>query len=136
MPKFPMGFSVSVDLPDEFWPLLLLVSIAALDDFFNHLQGFFKHFLSIVGLVRINEESTPSHTVQAADTGCRGLRENNPIGSLCTMAEGECTVCLCRFDEGGEVRRLACCHYFHKICIEKWVDCNKTTCPLCRSPLV
>uniref|UniRef100_A0A0N4Z2B8 RING-type domain-containing protein n=1 Tax=Parastrongyloides trichosuri TaxID=131310 RepID=A0A0N4Z2B8_PARTI len=42
-----------------------------------------------------------------------------------------CTVCLCDFDSGDEVRALNCSHKFHVECIDQWLNINKK-CPLCR----
>ncbi|CAI5438016.1 unnamed protein product [Caenorhabditis angaria] len=42
-----------------------------------------------------------------------------------------CTVCLCDFEGGKEVRKLQCDHIFHPDCIDKWLFYNKK-CPVCR----
>uniref|UniRef100_A0A1I7WIR5 RING-type E3 ubiquitin transferase n=1 Tax=Heterorhabditis bacteriophora TaxID=37862 RepID=A0A1I7WIR5_HETBA len=42
-----------------------------------------------------------------------------------------CTVCLCDFETGEEVRNLRCTHIFHVNCIDKWLVYNKK-CPVCR----
>ncbi|KAF0934479.1 hypothetical protein E2562_025556 [Oryza meyeriana var. granulata] len=43
-----------------------------------------------------------------------------------------CAVCLEDVQRGETVRRLpACCHLFHKDCIDMWLH-SHTTCPLCR----
>uniref|UniRef100_A0A0K0DIP6 RING-type E3 ubiquitin transferase n=1 Tax=Angiostrongylus cantonensis TaxID=6313 RepID=A0A0K0DIP6_ANGCA len=42
-----------------------------------------------------------------------------------------CTVCLCEFETGEEVRNLRCAHIFHVNCIDKWLVYNKK-CPVCR----
>ncbi|KAK6725472.1 hypothetical protein RB195_004042 [Necator americanus] len=42
-----------------------------------------------------------------------------------------CTVCLCEFETGEEVRNLRCTHIFHVSCIDKWLVYNKK-CPVCR----
>ncbi|KAJ0031037.1 hypothetical protein Pint_13618 [Pistacia integerrima] len=49
-----------------------------------------------------------------------------------------CAVCLSHIEEDDLVRELRnCCHYFHKDCIDKWVDYDRQkTCPLCRAPLL
>ena len=48
----------------------------------------------------------------------------------------ECAVCLCKIEEGEEIRELSCSHFFHKVCLDKWVvGFNRTTCPLCRGSL-
>lgn len=50
-------------------------------------------------------------------------------------AEEECCVCLSRFDEEEEVSEVARCqHVFHKGCLERWFQNDRSnTCPLCRS---
>ncbi|XP_058093157.1 probable E3 ubiquitin-protein ligase XERICO [Magnolia sinica] len=47
----------------------------------------------------------------------------------------ECSVCLTRFEPESEINRLPCEHFFHKDCLEKWLEYQHVTCPLCRSPL-
>eukprot|EP00252_Welwitschia_mirabilis_P015998 TRINITY_DN35456_c0_g1_i1.p1 TRINITY_DN35456_c0_g1~~TRINITY_DN35456_c0_g1_i1.p1 ORF type:complete len:182 (-),score=30.35 TRINITY_DN35456_c0_g1_i1:402-947(-) len=48
----------------------------------------------------------------------------------------DCAVCLSRFEEEDETRELPCCHFFHRPCLDKWLDHQQTTCPLCRSNLI
>ncbi|KAL2559123.1 RING/U-box superfamily protein [Forsythia ovata] len=47
----------------------------------------------------------------------------------------ECAVCLCRIDEGDEVRELRCKHLYHRVCLDRWVRHGHRTCPLCRNNL-
>ncbi|KAF3450070.1 hypothetical protein FNV43_RR06149 [Rhamnella rubrinervis] len=48
----------------------------------------------------------------------------------------ECAVCLSKIEEGQEIGELRCSHFFHKVCLHKWVaGFNRTTCPLCRGSL-
>ncbi|KAL2542761.1 RING-H2 finger protein ATL3-like [Abeliophyllum distichum] len=47
----------------------------------------------------------------------------------------ECVVCLCRIDEGAEVRELRCKHLYHRVCLDRWVRHGHRTCPLCRNNL-
>lgn len=48
-----------------------------------------------------------------------------------------CSVCLSSFEEEEQIRELCnCCHIFHRICLDKWLDHRQTTCPLCRSSLM
>ncbi|XP_077237555.1 RING/U-box superfamily protein [Tasmannia lanceolata] len=54
----------------------------------------------------------------------------------CPVEQHECSVCLTRFEPDSEVNRLPCGHFFHKVCLEKWLGYWNTTCPLCRTPLL
>lgn len=49
--------------------------------------------------------------------------------------ESECAVCLCKIEDGEEVGELRCDHLFHKVCLDRWMDCGRKTCPLCRNYL-
>lgn len=42
-----------------------------------------------------------------------------------------CSVCLCSFEEGDLLRRLACGHSYHSSCLDQWLITN-ATCPRCR----
>ncbi|KAI6706942.1 hypothetical protein NL676_009904 [Syzygium grande] len=49
---------------------------------------------------------------------------------------GGCAVCLSSIEERDEVRELSnCSHAFHRECLDRWVDHDQVTCPLCRSLL-
>ena len=51
--------------------------------------------------------------------------------------ELSCSVCLVEFEDEDFVSQLSKCgHIFHMVCIEKWVERNQFTCPLCRSSLL
>lgn len=60
-----------------------------------------------------------------------------------SMAEGKeenhtavkCQVCQFPYDDGDELRALPCEHYFHKECIDSWLE-TKDTCALCRKSIV
>ncbi|KAA8520658.1 hypothetical protein F0562_014914 [Nyssa sinensis] len=48
-----------------------------------------------------------------------------------------CAVCLYEFEVGEEIRWLANCkHIFHRSCLDRWMDHDQKTCPLCRTPFV
>ncbi|MCO5606016.1 hypothetical protein L7F22_060203 [Adiantum nelumboides] len=53
------------------------------------------------------------------------------------LVDMECPVCLCDFQRGQELRLLPVCkHVYHRHCLDKWLDHQRTTCPLCRASLV
>ena len=43
----------------------------------------------------------------------------------------QCSVCLCEFEPGEQVRTLPCAHFFHAACIDRWFE-RKRECPLCK----
>ncbi|XP_019164598.1 PREDICTED: RING-H2 finger protein ATL1-like [Ipomoea nil] len=45
----------------------------------------------------------------------------------------ECAVCLCKIEEGEEVRYLRCNHIFHRDCLDRWLATGRNSCPLCRT---
>ncbi|XP_057250873.1 brassinosteroid-responsive RING protein 1-like [Beta vulgaris subsp. vulgaris] len=48
-----------------------------------------------------------------------------------------CAVCLHEYESDDEVRRMRNCrHMFHRCCVDRWIDHDRKTCPLCRKPLV
>ncbi|KAL2461121.1 RING-H2 finger protein ATL18 [Abeliophyllum distichum] len=48
-----------------------------------------------------------------------------------------CSICLMEFENEDLVNKLPNCrHIFHMACIEKWLDRNQFTCPMCRSLLL
>ncbi|KAH0456352.1 hypothetical protein IEQ34_014259 [Dendrobium chrysotoxum] len=52
------------------------------------------------------------------------------------MADG-CAVCLYEIEPWEEVRRLSNCrHVFHRCCLDRWMQHDQRTCPLCRTPLI
>jgi hypothetical protein len=57
-----------------------------------------------------------------------GVGDSNPDGD---DTSEKCTICLCEFEEGENVRRLPCMHLFHTGCVDQWLTSNKR-CPICR----
>ncbi|KAK9143817.1 hypothetical protein Syun_013217 [Stephania yunnanensis] len=48
-----------------------------------------------------------------------------------------CAVCLYEFEKKEEIRRLTNCrHIFHRACLDRWMDHDQKTCPLCRTPFI
>lgn len=45
-----------------------------------------------------------------------------------------CPICLGEFEKGNEIRTLPCTHFFHKDCIDPWLNTN-TSCPRCRADI-
>ena len=59
----------------------------------------------------------------------------------------ECAVCLGEFEQGDQLRRMRCGHFFHCACIDEWLigkgraraassGAHLPTCPLCKAPVL
>uniref|UniRef100_A0A7N0SV64 RING-type domain-containing protein n=1 Tax=Kalanchoe fedtschenkoi TaxID=63787 RepID=A0A7N0SV64_KALFE len=71
------------------------------------------------------------------------MRETLPVMKLeevrmrCKGGDETCAVCLCEIEEAEEIRWLEKCkHIFHRCCLDRWVDHDQNTCPLCRTPFL
>ncbi|XP_073158430.1 E3 ubiquitin-protein ligase SGR9, amyloplastic [Henckelia pumila] len=53
------------------------------------------------------------------------------LPSVAVSAGGECVICKEETKEGREVCELPCGHYFHWMCILRWLR-KRNTCPCCR----
>lgn len=42
-----------------------------------------------------------------------------------------CSICLEQYTRGDRIRRLACTHGYHKVCIDEWLM-RSTMCPICK----
>ncbi|XP_021753863.1 E3 ubiquitin-protein ligase RHA1B-like [Chenopodium quinoa] len=64
----------------------------------------------------------------------------NDVVRSCSPGSNEpeqCAVCLYDFRDHEEIRRLTNCgHIFHRVCVDRWMDHDQITCPLCRTPFV
>ena len=49
-------------------------------------------------------------------------------------ALNECTICLLDYNEETKTE-TECNHIFHQECLDKWLETNNTSCPLCRTEL-
>jgi hypothetical protein len=54
--------------------------------------------------------------------------------SLADDSQHKCLVCQCEYDEGEQLRRLPCSHFFHQSCVDVWLQ-SKDFCPYCRSSI-
>jgi hypothetical protein len=72
-------------------------------------------------------DEQPNVTVTIVESSADGSKQGEP-----DEAEPVCTVCLCEYEAGDELRRLPCFHAFHRACIDAWMERN-ATCPVCRA---
>ncbi|XP_020220308.1 E3 ubiquitin-protein ligase RHA1B [Cajanus cajan] len=65
------------------------------------------------------------------------IRELLPVARFGDSEESACAVCLLEFSSEEEIRCMRNCkHIFHRACVDRWIDHDHKTCPLCRSPFV
>jgi hypothetical protein len=48
----------------------------------------------------------------------------------------QCSICIDSFKPNEYYRKLGCCHYFHKKCIDRWIKKDKNECPMCRNIII
>ncbi|KAL4281243.1 hypothetical protein GQ457_03G025800 [Hibiscus cannabinus] len=131
------------DVSSDSIPLLLVALIAKC---VGYLRTLFFGFLHAIGLFPCPDQPSPIHDVGLLGSGLATLMvladqlNLNKASSYEYCAAGlakasDCIVCLCRLRDGEQVRKLDCCHVFHKDCFDGWLDHLNFNCPLCRYPL-
>ncbi|KAF8412215.1 hypothetical protein HHK36_000175 [Tetracentron sinense] len=134
-----MGFPASYT--DIFVPKLLLHTLSVL--------GFIRKLISLLfrnlGLGDLLESDIawpdrPTHIPQYHSVSAVLIREILPVVKFEDLVSGEvdmpecCAVCLYEFEGQEEIRRLMNCrHIFHRSCLDRWMDHDQKTCPLCRT---
>ncbi|KAJ3172929.1 E3 ubiquitin-protein ligase rnf38 [Geranomyces variabilis] len=49
--------------------------------------------------------------------------------------EAQCSVCLADYEVGETLRSAACAHWFHSVCLRRWLK-QSHTCPVCRASVL
>uniref|UniRef100_A0A5B6YXZ8 RING-type E3 ubiquitin transferase n=1 Tax=Davidia involucrata TaxID=16924 RepID=A0A5B6YXZ8_DAVIN len=109
------------------------------------------HLILVKYCMRRDEETSgralPSPPASDGEPAAKGVEEKIlktiPIlcystqkGNLFRIDQTECVICLGELEDGDMVRLLPnCMHAFHVPCIDKWFT-SRTSCPVCRSPIV
>jgi len=85
--------------------------------------------------------TTHNSSSSSMNSPLQSIRENLPAvveyGSLGADRQENITyvVCLTDFWATDRIHRLAGCgHFFHMKCLDRWINYQRYTCPLCRSP--
>ena len=142
---FPMGFPVGyveVFFPNPFLHTLALLGLLRnLVFFLFHLLGLSDFFETEVAW----PDPRPSDTAEARPPSVSALliRDLLPVAKfgdsdIAARQNGcACAVCLFEFSEEEEIRCMRNCkHIFHRTCVDRWIDHDQKTCPLCRTPFV
>ncbi|KAI3664905.1 hypothetical protein L6452_43517 [Arctium lappa] len=85
---------------------------------------------SVAGTIGYNADDHPITTAHYLKL----IEEKNPASRYRVAGKEpkECSVCLSVLEDGDEIRRLKCKHTFHKGCVDKWLEQDRATCPICR----
>ncbi|RVW46190.1 putative E3 ubiquitin-protein ligase XERICO [Vitis vinifera] len=150
-PKTPiwssMGLS-SLPAPSEGVLCVLLVNTALSISIFKGIVRAILHVIGIHLSATPSSSDSPEPTSEPfefrrnpSETCMEEFRSRNPAIRFdtvcsCKRPEHDCAVCLTRFEPDSEINHLPCGHFFHKVCLEKWLDYWNITCPLCRTPLM
>ncbi|XP_047967653.1 brassinosteroid-responsive RING protein 1-like [Salvia hispanica] len=136
---FPVGYT------DLFLPKLLVYLLTAL----GFLRKFVYALLSVLGLGDFLEPETASYPsgeeaggAEPRSVSAALIRELLPVVRFADLEEDldppeSCAVCLYEFGGEDEIRQLANCrHIFHRSCVDRWMDHDQKTCPLCRTQFI
>lgn len=139
-----MGFPVGCT--EVFLPKIFLHTLSLLGLIRNLIFSLF-HFLGLSDFLETDaswpEPSTcvPDHPPVSAVL----IREILPVvkyedlsrASCAGEMPENCAVCLYEFEGEEEIRWLTNCrHIFHRSCLDRWMDHDQKTCPLCRTSFV
>ncbi|TYJ22793.1 hypothetical protein E1A91_A08G148400v1 [Gossypium mustelinum] len=132
---FPVGYT------EVFLPKLLVHTLSFLGFIRNLISAFFN-FLGLTNFLETDAvwlenptQTTPEHPPVSALL----ILEILPVikyEELVIVGDPpeSCVVCLYEFQCGEEIRWLRNCrHVFHRACLDRWMDHDKKTCPLCRT---
>ncbi|KAI3787584.1 hypothetical protein L1987_42159 [Smallanthus sonchifolius] len=135
---FPIGYT-EVCLPK------ILIHVLTLLGLIRKLISAIFRFVGLGDFLEPDFSTDPTHLarpesfnlVQSASALL--IRELLPVVKFSELVDPpeSCAVCLYEFDAGDEIRRLTNCrHIFHRCCLDRWMDHDQTTCPLCRTPFI
>ncbi|KAI5066548.1 hypothetical protein GOP47_0019172 [Adiantum capillus-veneris] len=144
-----MGFPVFPNICSGLLPMIIINIAVSLTSMKHTLNSFLRALGLANQLPHALHDAThivfPEEYGLSSDLALSGLSEEVvkalPLTvyepNTLNLADMECPVCLCEFQRGQELRLLPLCkHVYHRHCLDKWLDHQRTTCPLCRASLV
>ncbi|KAG2297197.1 hypothetical protein Bca52824_043866 [Brassica carinata] len=109
------------------FPFLLFLFLCCLVPLFSSLLGYNMNMgSSDRGASDDQISSLPSWKHKRAD--------DNASGSAPKTDDPECCICLAKYKDKEEVRKLPCSHKFHLKCVDQWLRII-SCCPLCKQDL-
>lgn len=111
-------------------------------DNYDDDEGDSEEELSYDALLRLGERIGDVKGERWALIAHEKIRQLPTLSWTQSMADGKeenhtlvkCQVCQFSYEEGDELRKLPCEHYFHRECVDSWLQ-TKDTCALCRKPI-
>ncbi|KAL5718095.1 RING-type E3 ubiquitin transferase [Ranunculus cassubicifolius] len=122
-----MGLSHYPSAADGVLPILVMNTVISV----AIMKNMVRWVLQVVGCAQLIQEDEENEEV--SPYRLRERRVSTTLFKSLCRCPIECCVCLHRFEAEEEVSELSCKHFFHKGCLDKWLDHKHSTCPLCRS---
>ncbi|KAK7292704.1 hypothetical protein RJT34_15556 [Clitoria ternatea] len=136
---FPVGYAEVFFFPNPFLHTLALLGLL------RNLVFFLFHFLGLSDFLE-SEVAWPDAAARPIEAAVRSpsvsallIRDLLPVAKFGDLdkEKNSCAVCLFEFSEEEEIRCMRNCkHIFHRSCVDRWIDHDQKTCPLCRTPFV
>ncbi|MCO5611377.1 hypothetical protein L7F22_065630 [Adiantum nelumboides] len=146
-----MGLPGSSNISNDILPMLI-INIAMSLGHIKHALFSFMHVIGLLSAAPRSGEVTGSRDFPDDHSFRSGLmlsglssetRQALPLTAYNAglhsgaHADADCSVCLQEFHKDQEVRLLPFCrHLFHRGCLDRWLEQEQLTCPVCRSSLV
>ncbi|XP_028953716.1 brassinosteroid-responsive RING protein 1-like [Malus domestica] len=134
---FPVGYTEVFVFPNLFLHTLSLLG------FIRSLIFSLFHFLGLSEFLETDDIVWPesgSHPPENPSASALLIKEFLPVIKFRDVAGDpaeSCAVCLYEFEVEDEIRCLTNCkHIFHRACLDRWMDHDQKTCPLCRTAFV
>ncbi|XP_010913106.1 E3 ubiquitin-protein ligase At1g63170 isoform X2 [Elaeis guineensis] len=76
--------------------------------------------------------------IRGAETNSENICNGGTVASgtdrerIISPEDAVCCICLANYADNDELRELPCSHFFHMVCVDKWLKIN-ALCPLCKS---
>ncbi|BAT97973.1 hypothetical protein LR48_Vigan543s002200 [Vigna angularis] len=138
---FPVGYA-EVFFPNPFLHTLAFLGLLRnLVFFLFHLLGLSDFLETEVAWPDPRIPATTAAASRPPSVSALLIRDILPVAKFGESGENSCAcacaVCLFEFSEEEEIRRMRNCkHIFHRACVDRWIDHDQKTCPLCRTPFV
>ncbi|KAK9749429.1 hypothetical protein RND81_02G124900 [Saponaria officinalis] len=128
---FPVGYT------DLLIPPLFLHTLTFLALFHSLLVSL----VSALGLIPVSLDPNPTPHFHNPAHQPKPAKLLLPLMKLSDVEEKDdseyCAVCLYEVCDEEEIRWLDNCrHIFHRNCIDRWIELDHDTCPLCRTPFL